>query len=152
MPATQALQIASAPRETDRMGGISISPAVVLRAALYALLFVTAMQVMVELARAGENVTAIWIASAILAWALISSPTRDWPVLLALAGLAHIARAVIVGERPETEMVYLAANLGGPLVCAGLLRWRAVDLTFQDRASVVRFLLIAGVAAPVRDG
>jgi PAS domain S-box-containing protein len=130
------------------MGGISVSPTTFARGAVYALLFVVSMQLMVELARAGENVTAIWIASAVLAWALISSSTRDWPVMLGLAGAAHIARAVIVGEQPATELVYLTANLSGPLVCASLLRLRKIDLAFQDRASVFNFLLIAGAIAP----
>lgn len=148
MPATRALQLGAPTRDTDAMGGISVSPATFARAAVHALLFVVAIQVMVELARAGENVTAIWIASALLAWALISSPTRDWPVILALAGAAHVARAVIYSERPATEIVYLVANLGGPLLCASLLRLRQIDLAFQDRASVFSFLMIAGIVAP----
>lgn len=148
MLATRPLQIAAPPRETAAMGGISFSPATVLRAALYAVLFVAAMQIMVELARAGENVTTIWIASAILAWALIAAPTRDWPAILILATAAHLLRAVVSGDRPATEMIYLTANLGGPLVCASLLRRFRIDLSFQDRSSVFSFLAIGGVAAP----
>lgn len=119
-----------------------------IRAAIYAVIFVAAIEAMITLARFGQNVTPIWIASAILAWALISSPTKDWLLVVGFAAAAHIARAAFYGDHPQTELIYLLANIGGPLACAALMRWLGVVLNFEDRRAVVNFLLIAGLAAP----
>ena len=121
---------------------------VAVRGLIYAVLFVLAMELSVDLARFGANVTPVWIASAIFAWALLSSRTREWPMLAGLFIAAHIARAIYVGDNAVNELLYLTLNIGAPLLCAGLLRWSGNALEFEDRASVVRFLLIAGLAAP----
>lgn len=121
---------------------------VALRALIYAALFFIAMELTVDLARFGENVTPIWIASAIFAWALLSSPTRDWPIVIGFFVAAHIARSVYTGDSPLNEIIYLSTNIGGPVLCASLLRWSGNALEFEDRASVFRFLLIGGLAAP----
>ena len=119
-----------------------------LRALIYAALFFITMEATVDLARYGANVTPIWIASAIFAWTLLSSPTRDWPIIIGFFIAAHIIRSVYVGDSPVNELIYLSTNIGGPLLCAGLLRWSGHALEFEDRASVFRFLLIGGLAAP----
>lgn len=121
---------------------------VALRALVYAALFFIAMELTVDLARYGANVTPIWIASAILAWTLLSSPTRDWPIIIGFFAAAHIIRAINAGDSPVNEIIYLSTNIGGPLACASLLRWSGNALAFEDRASVFRFLLIGGLAAP----
>jgi PAS domain S-box-containing protein len=148
MPTSQALQTPARAREGAGVDGITITPRAVVRAAAYALLFVGAMQVMLILARFGENVTTIWVASAVLAWALISTPTREWILVIGFAVVAHVARAVLTGEQAHNEVIYLTANVGGPLVCASLLRWRRIGMAFEDRSSVFWFLLFAGVVAP----
>ena len=73
-----------------------------IRAAIYAAVFIVAIEAMITLARFGQNVTPIWIASAILGWALISSPTRDWPLVIGFASAAHILRATFYGDHPQT--------------------------------------------------
>lgn len=118
------------------------------RGLAYATVFVATMHITVELARYGANVTPIWIASAILAWVLLTSQTRDWPILIGLFAAGHIARAIYMGDAPVNEIIYLITNIGGPLVCASLLRMSGHALEFEDRASVFRFLLIGGIAAP----
>src|SRR5690606_17763429 len=75
-------------------------------------------------------------------------PTRDWPLVIGFASAAHILRAIFYGDHPQTELIYLLANIGSPLACAGLMRWRDISLDFEDRRAVLNFLLIAGVAAP----
>ncbi|MFT3722247.1 MAG: MASE1 domain-containing protein [Hyphomonadaceae bacterium] len=121
---------------------------VALRALIYAALFFIAMELTVDLARYGAKVTPIWIASAIFAWTLLSSPTRDWPIVIGFFVAAHIIRAIYVGDTPVNEIIYLSTNIGGPVLCAGLLRWSGHALEFEDRASVFRFLLIGGLVAP----
>ncbi|MDP3493817.1 MAG: MASE1 domain-containing protein [Hyphomonadaceae bacterium] len=130
------------------MGAAKPATGSIIRALIYALLFVAAMEAAISVARFGAPVTPIWIASAILAWALITAPTRDWIVILAFAVAAHIIRAVLVGDKPATEAIYLLANIGGPLACASLMRLQESTLDFEDRSSVVRFLLSCGIMAP----
>lgn len=122
----------------------------IVRALIYALLFIAAMEAAISLARFGAPVTPIWIASAILAWALITAPSRDWVVILGFAIAAHITRSILVGDKPATEAIYLLANIGGPLACViglGTLvdpsRFRAQDLGawfLSDALSYVVFL------------
>ena len=130
------------------MGAAKPAAGPIVRALIYALLFVAAMEAAISLARFGAPVTPIWIASAILAWALIMAPSRDWLVILAFAIAAHAVRALIVGDKPGTEVIYLLANIGGPLACASLMRLQQATLEFDDRSSVVRFLLSCGIMAP----
>ncbi|HWA01235.1 MAG TPA: MASE1 domain-containing protein [Caulobacterales bacterium] len=120
----------------------------VIRAFTFAGLYLVAMVGAIEFARLGASVSPIWIASAILAWALIASPSRDWPLYLGATALAHLAGAVMVGDQMMVEIPYLAANLASPLIVAALMRWRDVDLDFEHRHAVLWFLLIGGVIAP----
>ncbi|SUS03250.1 membrane hypothetical protein [uncultured Defluviicoccus sp.] len=143
VPAGHTIQI----RETlTRTEGSSLRVAV--RAFVYALLFVAAMEIAVDLARFGQSVTPLWIASAILAWALFHAPLRDWPIITGFAMVAHVARGVFAGDTLAMESIYLAANVGGPLVCAGLLYWADKRWGFEDRNAVLRFFLIGGLVGP----
>lgn len=148
MRLAQALPMHVRLLDTRVLGVDSTHMKAAIRAAIYAAIFVAAMEAVITLARFGQNVTPIWIASAILAWALISSPTKDWLLVVGFAAAAHIMRAAFYGDPPQTELIYLLANICGPLACAGLMRWRGVGLDFEDRRAVLNFLLIAGVAAP----
>lgn len=148
MSSSQALPVTAALRDSAALGPGDTSLKAAIRAFVYAVLFVVAMEGAIALARFGEDVTPIWVAAAVLAWALIASPTRDWPLIVGFATAAHILRAVYCQDQPATELVYLLANIGSPLTCAALMRWQDVDLDFEDRGAVLRFLLICGVAAP----
>ena len=145
---SQALPMARDARDIAVLGAGNTSMQAAIRAAIFAALFVASMEAVIAVARFGENVTPIWIASAVLAWALIAGSTRDWPLIVGLAALFHVLRAVFYGDHPATEIIYLLANIGGPLVCAGLMRWRGIGLTFEDRSSVLSVLVIAGIVAP----
>lgn len=148
MGASQALPVTTALRDSAGVGSGNTSLKAVARALAYAVLFVVAMEGAIHFARFGESVTPIWMAAAVLAWALISSPTKDWPVILGIVTAAHVLRGVYYQDQPATELVYLIANIGSPLVCAALMRWQDIDLEFEDRGAVLRFLLICGVAGP----
>lgn len=148
MISTQALPSLADARDTAALGTGATSMKPIIRAAIYAALFIVAMKGIVALALEGQNVTPIWIASAILAWALISSPTRDWALVAGFAAIAHIAMAVLDGLSPATAAIYFTANVGGPLLCATLMRWQGITMDFEERGEVFRFLGLAGIIAP----
>lgn len=128
--------------------GHSNSTRMALRAAIYAALFLAAMVLAINLARFGGNVAPIWIASAILAWGLVSGPLRDWPALLGACTVVHVAHAIYAGDTAPQEVIYLCTDIGGPWACAALLRRIEDPLAFEDRRSVFRFLVIGGLIAP----
>ncbi len=148
MSLSRALPVTAALRDSAVLGPGETSLKAAVRAFVYALLFVVAMEGVIQLARFGEDVTAIWLAAAVLAWALISSPTKDWALIIGFATAGHILRAIYYQDQPATEAVYLLANIGGPVACAALMRWQDVNLEFEDRGAVLRFLLICGIAGP----
>lgn len=148
MSSSRALPVTDRLQDIACVGPGSTHLKVYVRALVYAVLFVVAMEGVITLVRFGGAVTPIWIAAAVLAWALISSPTRDWPVIVGFTTAAHILRAIYHQDQPATEVVYLFANIGGPLACAALMRWQEISLDFEDRSAVLRFLLICGIAGP----
>jgi PAS domain S-box-containing protein len=129
-----------------KSGGISI-PKTLFRAALYAVLYFVMMVLSVVVTRYGGVVSPIWIASGVMSWGLVSSPTRDWPLLIGFTAAAHIAGAAVVGDQWQIEIVYLIANMASPILFAALMRWRQDDLEFDERGAVIRFLLCALAAA-----
>lgn len=118
------------------------------RAFIFAALYFAAMVGAISLTRFGAQVSPLWIASAVLAWALISAPTRHWPLVLGASALAHVTAAWIVGDQTDVEIIYLIANLASPLVFASIMRARGDEMAFEDRREVLWFLLIGGVIAP----
>jgi integral membrane sensor domain MASE1 len=118
------------------------------RAAAVAALYAAAMVVCILIGRYGAQVTPIWVPSAILAWALLTSPPRAWPILVGLTVIAHLIGSFIVGDQFGVELIYLAANIACPLLFAALMRRKGEQLEFEDRGEVVRFLIYGGVFAP----
>lgn len=102
----------------------------------------------IALTRFGANVAPIWLASPILVCALISTAQRSWPLLLALAAIAHALANVIAHEPIAFAAPYLVANISDALIAGALLNRAKVNLVFADRAEVFRFLAICGLAAP----
>ncbi len=119
-----------------------------LRAFVFAALYFAAMVGAIALTRFGAQVSPLWIASAVLAWALISAPMAQWWLIVGLTAIAHISGAIVVGDQMDIEIIYLVANLASPLVFASIMRTRGDDLAFEDRREVLWFLLIGGVIAP----
>lgn len=131
-----------------KLDGISI-PRSVIRALFYAALYFAMMVLSIVVARHGGAVSPIWIASGVLAWVLVSSPTRDWPVLAGFTAAAHLLAALAVGDQWQVEALYLVANIVSPVLFAALMRWRQDDLEFEERGAVIRFVLCAIAAATV---
>jgi integral membrane sensor domain MASE1 len=118
------------------------------RAAAFAALYAAAMVVCIMIGRFGAQVTPIWVPSAILAWALLTSPARDWPLLVGAIVVAHVVGSFIVGDQFAVELIYLGANVACPLLFAALMRSKGDQLEFEDRGEVVRFLIYGGALAP----
>jgi integral membrane sensor domain MASE1 len=114
----------------------------------FAALYAVAMIAGVALTRYGAQVAPVWVASAVLAWALLTAPTRHWTIYIALAAIAHIISGVFVGDQAEVEIAFLLANMASPVMLAALMRWRGDRLAFEERAETLRFLLIGGLLAP----
>ncbi len=128
-------------------GGRTIAK-VATRALIFAALYFVVGVATIQLARFGSQVAPIWVGSPILAWALITSRTRDWPIMLGATAIAHVIGGIVTGDVMQVEAMYLIANLCGPIACAGLLRMRGDALAFEDRGEMLRFLVIAGILAP----
>lgn len=126
-----------------------LSVPLTLRAVLFASLYCVLMVLSIQVTRFGGQVSPIWIASAVMGWALISAPTRHWPVLIGVVAAAHLLGAYFVHDQWQVEIPYLIANMASPLIFAALLRWRGDTLAFEDRGEVFRFLLSAGAASSV---
>lgn len=118
------------------------------RALLFAALFLVTMVAGIMLTRLGGPVSPVWLASAVLAWALIGASTRDWPVYLGCTAAAHAIGGALVGDSLIVESVYFVADFASPILLAALMRWRGDSLVFEHRGEVFRFLLIGGFLAP----
>lgn len=118
------------------------------RATAVAALYAAAMVGCIMIGRYGAQVTPIWLPTAILAWALVTSPSRDWPIFIGLAVFAHLFGSFVVGDQFGLELVYLVANMASPLLLAALMRAKGDQLAFEDRGEVVRFLVYGGLLAP----
>lgn len=139
------------PRELKTIGDLKADDShrgVWARGLVFAVLYAVAMVAGIALTRFGAQVAPVWIASAVFAWALLTSPTREWPIYTGFIAAAHIAGSVFVDDPPIVAAVFLAANLASPLLVAGLMRWRGDTLAFEERGETLRFLLICGLLAP----
>lgn len=148
-PPFETAAIGQAPAANSGLNlGAAFRIRTVSRAIVFATLYLLAMLVAIETARFGGRVSPLWIASAILAWALITSPLLDWPLLIIATAGVHVAHGLAAGYPIDIELTYLAANIVSPLLCAALLRRQGDNLAFETRGAFVRFLAIAGVVAP----
>lgn len=121
---------------------------VLLRGLQLAAVYFAAAAGCILLMRYGAAVAPIWLASPVLAWALIKAPRSDWPFLVGCAAVAHLGANIVAGEPGPVVAVYLLANMSDAVVAAALLRWRGDTLAFRERDELLRFLVICGVAAP----
>ncbi|QUD86514.1 PAS domain S-box protein [Phenylobacterium montanum] len=122
----------------------------VLAAALYGLFmagFCWASIVVPRLLGRGEG---IWPANALTLTILMLTPTRQWPVWLASAGLGNVAAGMISGESLAMSGLMTGCNLieiAGAAVTVRRLVGERLDVSRADH--LWRFALVAGVAAPL---
>ncbi len=91
-----------------------------------------------------------WPGAGVTVTALLVSPRRCWPAILAAVGAAELGNDLSLGFGLAASLWWALANVVEPLVAAWLIQWwRAGD--FGDVSSVVRFVG-AVIAAPIVGG
>ena len=115
--------------------------------------FVGGSQLEVALLARTDLVVALFVPAGVTTGVLLLSPTRRWGIVFA----AVVAGQSFVSFQAETApdwrlLVLTAANVAGPAVGAGLVRWHRerIDLTRVDDLLV--FLVGAGIAGPLAGG
>lgn len=104
----------------------------------------------VRLTSDGRNHATVWPADAVILALLLTSPRRRWPAIVLAGWLANlVANGVTRGWMPGL-VLYGAINMAQTVLAAVLLQKSdsGIDLLANTR-SVVRFLLIAGLLAPL---
>lgn len=92
----------------------------------------------------------IWLANGLLLAYLLVAPRWRWPAYFAAGFTAQVAGAVLTGSHTVPANLAVAAlNMAEVTVAAACLRRRSAQLPrFTDLSYLLRFLLIAVVAAP----
>lgn len=102
---------------------------------------------------AGVVVPAFFPAAGVAVGAMILTPRKRWPVILAAIAIAQISVNLHYGSSAWDVAGYTAANLIEPLVGASLaLRWCGGVPDLRDRGDFVRFILTACTAGPLIGG
>ena len=102
----------------------------------------------IHLARLTGNVAALWIPNGILLAALLLRPDRAG-ALFAAGTLASIAANLATDHDVISTLIISGSNMAEVGVAAWTLRrWAGPVPLFTQVASVVRFTLVAGIAAP----
>lgn len=92
----------------------------------------------------------IWLANGLLLAYLLVAPRWRWPAYFAAGFTAQVAGALLTGSHTVPANLAVAAlNMAEVTVAAACLRRRSAQLPrFTDLSYLLRFLLIAVVAAP----
>ena len=104
----------------------------------------------------GRNHPTVWPSDAVILALLLARSGRDWPVLLLAGWLANLLGNGVERGWTGGVVLYGAINMGQTLLAAHLLRlpWggaraRCDRDILTDGRTIVRFLLAAGLAAPL---
>ncbi|PIB91934.1 MASE1 domain-containing protein [Caulobacter sp. FWC2] len=103
----------------------------------------------VEIPRAYDHVTPIWLSNGFLAACLLSSPTRRWPALVVGALLGALAAGAHAGDRPTLNAILTTLNVSQGLMAAVAVRrmtGEAIDL--GRPRDMLAFVLLGGFLAP----
>ncbi len=107
----------------------------------------------IELTRQSGRVAMIWPANAILLAAILRLPARAWPRYLIAAFMANVLADIAARDSWTTAALLSTANSFEVVVAALLLRSREpADLDISRVATFFRFILAAGIAAPLASG
>jgi PAS domain S-box-containing protein len=120
------------------------------RLGLIALAYVTAHKLAYLFPEAGGVIAAVWPASGIVLAALLLSPRRLWPAVLAVASAANALVELAAGRSLAIELCFVAANVlesgvGAWIIC----RWSRGPVTF---ARVPQILALVCGAVVVNAG
>lgn len=104
----------------------------------------------IRLTSDGRNHATVWPADAVILALLLNAPRRQWPAIVAAGWLGNlVANGVTRGWMPGL-FLYGAINMAQTVLAAVLLqRHDARSDPLADTRSAVRFLLFAGLLAPL---
>lgn len=103
----------------------------------------------VSLTRLNGGVALLWLATAFLVARLSTSHLRDWPLQLAGCALASAVATGLFGVGWVASGPLALINVCEALVAVALLRrWQRDGRFFESLGGMVRFGVVAGLAAP----
>lgn len=107
----------------------------------------------VEVPRAYDHVTPIWLSNGFLAAFLLSSPSRRWPAITLGALVGALAAGAHAGDSPLVNVVLVTMNVSQGVLAAFLVR-RVVGETIDlgRPRDMLAFVLLAGGLAPLLTG
>jgi signal transduction histidine kinase len=92
--------------------------------------------------------TPIWVANAVIVYALLRASRRDWPALIAAGALGNIAASLMIGHGAARAIAFPLCNLAEVLIVALPLRLTKLDRDFAQPRSLLAFYLLALGPAP----
>ncbi len=104
----------------------------------------------VETTRFGGGVACVWIATAVLAAALVTSPRRDWALLCTGCGLAGVVATAMFGLGVKAALPLGLLNVVEAITAAVLLGWLERRHQAGDPVGRLAMLVLAtAVVAPM---
>lgn len=120
------------------------------RTAVVAVAYFASAAAAVMTTRFGGGVACVWIATAVLGAALVTSPRREWLALCVSCGLAGIVATAAFGLGLKAALPLGLLNVTEALVGAELLRWFERRQDAGDPVGRLAILVFAtAVAAPI---
>jgi signal transduction histidine kinase len=92
--------------------------------------------------------TPIWVANAVIVYALLRSRRRDWPALLVAGALGNMAASLLTGHDPVRALSFPLFNIVEVLIIALPLRLSELDRDFAQPRALLAFYLLALGPAP----
>lgn len=115
----------------------------------------------IDLTRAQNGVSAVWIANGLMLGVLMRRPTSHWPLLFGLGWFAQWVPRVAHGDPMGSAFVLATINLAEIWLMAGMIRRREPDIDAPERllslsristtSAIAACLLSATAAALVRN-
>lgn len=103
----------------------------------------------VEIPRAYNHVTPIWLSNGFLAACLLSSPSRRWPALVAGAAIGALGAGAHAGDSPMVNVILVTMNLSEGLLAALFVRRVTGETIDLGRPrDMLAFVLLGGLLAP----
>jgi len=104
----------------------------------------------VEVPRAYNHVTPIWLSNGFLAACLLSSPTRRWPALLVGAAIGALAAGAHAGDSPTLDVILVTFNLSEGLLAAVVVRRvTGASIDLGRPRDMLAFVTLGGFLAPM---
>ncbi len=107
----------------------------------------------VEVPRAYDHVTPIWLSNGFLAAFLLSSPSRRWSAIILGGIVGALAAGAHAGDSPMVNVILVTMNVSQAVLAAFLVRkavGEAIDLGRPRH--MLAFVLLAGGLAPLVTG